>query len=440
MKVLLISAARLAASPAGPATIAGAARAAGHTVEVFDCLFAQDVEADLEAHLRRFQPEVIGISIRFVQAIQRQAGCPGRLHQDQRAGVRQVVDCIRRVTGAPVILGGPGFNYFGPQWLEYLDLDYGIRGEADLAFPLALRRIEQHGDLSTVPGAVYRRDGQVIENPRHWVEDLDSTAYPAYDLFDMAQYAARGEKPSIVTKRGCAFQCTYCPYSALEGTAYRLKSPHRVADEVAHVCATTGVSRFSFCDNLFNAPAAHAAAICRELAARRLDARWGAEFTPLGMTPEFCALLRQAGCAWVNLDVESGSAAMLAHMHRGYTPEAVRAAVTNLRAAGIPFSIDLLLGTPGETAATLAETWSLLDSLPAPDSLFVTVGLALWTPLQAALATVRQEGRLLDDSRLFEGAYYLSSGLTPADVSQLIETLTARQATWWAVDALFGSS
>jgi hypothetical protein len=48
MKVLIISANILPASPSGPAYVAGAALDAGHTVEVFESLFAQDLAGELE--------------------------------------------------------------------------------------------------------------------------------------------------------------------------------------------------------------------------------------------------------------------------------------------------------------------------------------------------------------------------------------------------------
>ena len=50
MRVLIVSANTFSCSPSGPAYVAGAAREAGHMVEVFDSLFAQDLirEADYE--------------------------------------------------------------------------------------------------------------------------------------------------------------------------------------------------------------------------------------------------------------------------------------------------------------------------------------------------------------------------------------------------------
>src|SRR5512142_1901737 len=162
MKVLIVSANSLAASPTGPAYLAGAALRAGHTVEIFECLFAQDINAELKAHIERFQPDVIGISIRLVHAYIIDETAPyNTRHLDLRDNVRQVVGTIRQATNAPVILGGPGFNYYARDWLEYLNLDYGIRGEADFSFPPYLERLEHGGCLTDIPGCVFRQDGQV---------------------------------------------------------------------------------------------------------------------------------------------------------------------------------------------------------------------------------------------------------------------------------------
>ena len=235
-EVLIVSANSLAASPTGPAYIAGAALRAGHTVEVFECLFTQDVSAELRAHIRRFQPDVVGVSIRLVHGYIIDGTAPyNTRHLDLRADVKRVADTIRQATDVPIILGGPGFNYYARDWLEFLNLDYGIRGEADFSFPLYLARLEQGDRLSDIPGCVFRQDGQIHKVPRDRVENLDDTAFPAYELFDLERYQQHGISPGILTKRGCAFRCTYCPYRSLEGARYRLKSPSRVVAEIEHI-------------------------------------------------------------------------------------------------------------------------------------------------------------------------------------------------------------
>lgn len=122
-----------------------------------------------------------------------------------RIRVREIVDCIKRVSDARIVLGGPGFNYYGPDWLAYLDLDYGIRGEAEVAFPLCLERLAAGGDIHSVLGCIFRKGDQVVKVPKAYVENLDATAFPAYELLDLEKYYDRSIWPAIVAKRGCAF-------------------------------------------------------------------------------------------------------------------------------------------------------------------------------------------------------------------------------------------
>ena len=429
MKVLIISTNTLPASPSGPAYIAGAALQAGHTVEVFECLFAQDLAGELKAHIARFKPDVIGVSIRLVHGfvIDEKAEFNTR-HLDLRVRVKQVVDCIKQVSGAPIVLGGPGFNYYARDWLEYLELDYGIRGEADLSFPLYLKRLEEGGDITTVPGCVFRRDGQIVKVPREFVENLDATAFPAYELFDLDKYYEHNISPAILTKRGCAFQCTYCPYSSLEGNRYRVKSPARAVDEIEHARRVKHPRLFMFCDNNFNVPRQHAEVICQEIMARKLIIQWGTgDLRPMGITDEFCQLLRDSGCSYANVSIESGSDKMLKWMKRGYTVAHIKQTLECLGRANIPFGASLMIGAPGETPKTIAESLTVLDNYAIPLGTWVTIGICLWTYRQQILEEARRVGQFKDDRELFEGVNYMSPELPKDYMIELIQTLKTKK-------------
>jgi radical SAM superfamily enzyme YgiQ (UPF0313 family) len=429
MKVLLISANSLPASPIGPAYIAGAAMRAGHQVEIFECLFASDLAGELTSQIARFQPDVIGISIRLVHGYILDETAPyNTRHLDLRPKVRQVVDIVRQASKSPIVLGGPGFNYYAYDWLEYLDLDYGIRGEADLSFPLYLEHLASGGDLTGVPGCIFNRGGQIHSVPRDLVEQLDLTAFPAYELFDLERYSQHGISPGILTKRGCAFQCNYCPYRSLEGARYRLKSPARVADEIEHLQRISTSNQITFCENNYNVPRKHAEAICQEIISRELHIAWGTgDLRPLAISQDFCRLLKQSGCNYVNLSVESGSDAMLARMRRGYSVKDVRQSLECLEKAGIPFGASLMIGAPGETPETIQETLDLFDHYTIPMGTWVTIGICLWTPLQEVLSEAIQAGQLTDERMLFKGANYLSPDLPKEYMEKLIDTLRAKK-------------
>lgn len=429
MKVLIISSNTLPAAPTGPVYVAGAVRQAGHDVQIFERLFASNLEGELTSKLEDFQPDVIGISIRLVfgDELDRDASL-GTRHTDLRPRIKEIVEIIRQVSPARIVLGGPGFNYYARDWLEYLDLDYGIRGEGEETFPLFLSRLAEGADIYTVPGAVVRVAGVFQALPPCPVQDLDRQALPAYDLLDWQLYAGRQITPAVLTKRGCAFACTYCPYSKLEGKRYRLKSPHRVLTEARHVLQSTGSRKVMFCENNFNAPRQHAEAILRALIAEKADFVWGTgDLRPVGVNDDFCRLMEASGCFYANLSIESASVSMLKSMKRGYTVKQVRDSLEALSRSKIPFGASLMLGAPGETPETIAETLGVLDDYEIPNGVWVTMGVYLWTDYQDIVAEARRTGVLKDDKDLFRGAVYLSPRLPRSYLRELPEVLRARR-------------
>jgi radical SAM superfamily enzyme YgiQ (UPF0313 family) len=428
MKILIISANTFNFSPSGPAYIAGAARDAGHTVEVFDCLFAGDRIRELEGHLTRFKPDVIGISIRTVTGMVPDENAEfGMKRFDTRILVKEIVDCIKRLTSAPIVPGGPGFNYYGPDWLDYLDLDYGIRGEAEFSFPEYLKRLESGGDIYSIPGCVYRENGRFIKIPRDRIENLDATALPAYDLFNLDKYVERNIGAGISTRRGCAFRCTYCAYSSLEGTRYRLKSPERVVDEMEHILKANKSLTIEFCDNCFNFPLKETIAVCKEIIRRGSNIRWSTiDLKPIGITDDLLKLFKESGCSSLFLDTAVASEKMLKSMHRGYSAAQVRESLSCLTRMNIPFGVYLLLGAPGETPETIAETLSVIDCFPV-SRLSVTIGINLWTHHQPILEHLRRAGQLPEDEKLFDEIHYISPELPKDYMTDLIHQLDERK-------------
>ena len=427
MKVLIISFNTLPAAPSGPAYIAGAVRQAGHEVRIFERLFAVYLSDELRAILLNFQPDVIGLSIRLVFGDELDpAATFGTRHTDLRPQVREIVDIIRANSDAFIVLGGPGFNYYANDWLAYLDLDYGIRGEGEETFPLFLQRYETGNNIYDIPGCIFRKNGHFGCIPPRPVENLNGAPLPVYDLFDLEQYDAAGIIPAIFTKRGCAFNCSFCPYSRLEGKQYRLKSPERVLAEICHIQTYAASQRMMFCDNSFNVPKPHAESICRALIAKGIDLRWGTgDLKPIGVTADFCQLMTDSGCFYANLAIESASQTMLERMKRGYTVKQVRQSLEVLSRSSIPFGVSILFGAPGETPETIAETLHVLDDYSIPLGVWFTVGVYLWTDLQEIVGDLRKEGGLKDNLDLFTGAVYLSPAISKPFLDELLPKLRA---------------
>jgi radical SAM superfamily enzyme YgiQ (UPF0313 family) len=429
MKVLIISCDLRISTPAGAAYIAGAARNAGHVVEVFDSYLAEDLSGELLKKLAMFEPDVVGISITAVTSDIPDSESEFRTkYVDQRPKIKRIVETIRQHSSTCIVLGGSGFNYYAENWLNYLNLDYGIRGEGEYAFPLFLERFEQSGDVTSVPGAFFRKDGEFHKVSRERIKDLDETAYPAYDLFDVDAYSQRDIPFALFTKRGCPFGCTFCPHSSLEGTSYRLKSPERVINEIEHIIKTTNFSTINFADNSFNCPKPHAEKICNAIIDNDLDIRWrSGAIKPLSVTKDLCRLMKASGCDYVGLSIETASEKMLKNMHRGYRVDDIKEALHNLSYSGIPFGLSILLGAPGETPETISETFDVIDQFPMVQGVWVGIGLFLWTHHQKVLDQARSDGQLTDDKELFDGAYYISPELPKIYMLDLVESLQNKE-------------
>jgi hypothetical protein len=117
---------------------------------------------------------------------------------------------------------------------------------------------------------------------------------------------------------------------------------------------------------------------------------------------------------------------MLQRMRRGYTVRQVRESLAALSRSKIPFGASVLLGAPGETPETIAETLAVLNDYSIPNGVWATVGVYLWTDYQDIVAEARQAGFLRDDRELFSGAVYLSPDLPKPYLKELSDTLRAR--------------
>ena len=80
MQVLIISSNTLPAAPSGPVYVAGAARQAGHTVKIYDRLFAVDVAGELTAEQAAYQQRRAWFSLDRLQleepGLSRASVCP----------------------------------------------------------------------------------------------------------------------------------------------------------------------------------------------------------------------------------------------------------------------------------------------------------------------------------------------------------------------------
>lgn len=424
MNVLIISANTLPMSPVGAAYIAGAALDAGHRVAVFDCLKDQGDEHRFLACLTHFEPDVVAISIPLVTSdIPKNPLKTGFVFTDIRPMLIRLVAIVRQQTDALVVAGGGGFNYFPSDWLFCLDIDFGLVGECEVSFPQFLDACSHEKALRLVPGIIIRSGENMYTRPWQEITSLDAMMpLPAYHLFDTSFYNRMNVPWGMVTKRGCSFGCSYCSSSFAPGQEYRFKSLDRIMKEIHHIKDNTGASAVNFCDTSFNCPITHVKALCRTLTEAKIDIDWrSGTFKPLGISPEFCKLLALSGCTFVGLSIETACSRLLANMNRGYRKDDIRSALDNLGESGIDHGISLVIGGPGETMASIRETFDLVESYPDIKAVWINIGVfGLKRHMENMMPASEKSS---PKPGLFEDAWYISPELDPDEMEDFVDTL-----------------
>ena len=151
-----------------------------------------------------------------------------------------------------------------------------------------------------------------------------------------------------------------------------------MADEVESLLRQ-GVDVLHLCDAEFNIPGQHARDVCDELIRRGLGqrVRWYAYLAVLPFDDDLAQRMAAAGCVGINFTGDSASERMLSTYRQPHRAADLASAVELCRRYGIAVMIDLLLGGPGETPETVAETVRFLEKIE-PDCVGAGLGVRLY--------------------------------------------------------------
>ena len=402
--------------------LAGALIAAGYDkVTLFD---AEVEDETIAEHLARETYDLVGIS------------SPTPLIYEAWE-----VAALARKRGAITVLGGPHLTLMPEESMERADVDLVVRGEAEETIVEIVRALDTAGethagrerlgacDWGVVAGLTWRdAAGQVVSNPgRPLPRDISGIPWPAFHLFKIERYTnlqplTDGLDPharayTIVTSRGCPYQCIYCS-KPITGNTWRARPPEDVVAEWRYLVEEMGATEIGVTDDVWNLKLDRAKELCRLLIDQGLTrVPW---VTIHGMRAdhtdaELFRLMKAAGCKRVGFGVESGNQAVLDAIKKRQTLDDVRRAFREARAAGLQTMGFFIFGLPADTEASMDDTIRFALELDPDLANFMIAapypGTELWD-------IARRDGRLFSmDWRDYaihdEKARYELPGLPP---------------------------
>ncbi len=350
--------------PLGLAALSAQLRRHGLEARVFDCTFGTFDR--LRADLRAYRPDIVGLS---------------SMVSLTRNTVR-IAEMVRaELPGCLVVAGGPLPTVFPHRYLGHVDAVF--RGEADLSFPRFcadyLGLPASPAELGELPldayAGLFVQDGDLhVDNPavHHGESELAGFPLPDRSDFDHAAYQREwlrtsGRKvTSLLATFGCPYSCDFCSRPVF-GSLVRHRDLDTVFAEIDQVRAL-GYDSLWIGDDIFTLESGYLEAFCRRIAP--LGMTWTCLSRANGMGLATARSMKAAGCRKVYLGLESGNQTTLDLMRKQITVDQGVRATQLYREAGIDVAAFFIVGYPGETVASIEDTFRLALTLPLDEVSF----------------------------------------------------------------------
>jgi|Deesub1362B_J571_1020462.scaffolds.fasta_scaffold00095_24 magnesium-protoporphyrin IX monomethyl ester (oxidative) cyclase len=269
---------------------------------------------------------------------------------------------------AHIIFGGAHASAIPEIILKDESIDIVVIGEGEMTFLNIVDNVLMEKDISEVKGIVFKKNGKIIKTPpREFIQHLDILPFPARHLLPMHiylndprahMYAVRSPRTSIITSRGCPFNCVFCSIHSVWGRKWRARSPKNVADEIEFLVEKYRIRELAILDDNFTLDKKRVMRICNEIITRHIDIKWS---TPNGIAfwtldKEVLTMMKKSGYYRATFGIESGCKETLNFVRKPVNLNYARKVIKFCNDIGLWTHSTFVIGFPNETLDSINQT------------------------------------------------------------------------------------
>lgn len=267
------------------------------------------------------------------------------------------------LSNTKIVLGGPHFNSNPEDIFNYFEIDFVVRGEGEKTFLELVQSLREPSHYKNIKSLVFRdSDGSVVRNEyRELNHELDDLPFPDYDdlyeghPFCAHPYSKTGRMMTLMTSRGCPFQCAFCDTPNIHGTKVRSRSVDSVLDEINIMQKKYGVGEFSFKDSNFSMSKKWVREYADKIAERNMQISYFANYRFEVINDEYVEPLKQSGCSLIFSGIESTDPSVKKILGKNTSMEQILRADKSIKQYGIKRLYSFMFGSPGDTEASLKQ-------------------------------------------------------------------------------------
>lgn len=371
---LLVAQIDMSIEPLGLAYIAAVLEQNGYEVDILDALALGNdqleklpdghirvglTEAQIASYVENFAPDIVGI------------GCGFSVYASDSL---RIVKCVKQVClDAIIAFGGVHASIDPESVLRDKNVNIVVRGEGEITFLELVKCIEAGNDYSTIKGTVVRTNGGTYRynEQREHIKDLDELPFPARHLLPMDKYFEfqrkggvmyryymRNPIASIVTSRGCPFNCIFCAVRTIWGRTWRGRSAENVVKELKFLVDEYGIKEFAPWDDNISLNKKRLIQICQGIIEEGLDLKWS---TPNGiylpsLDEEVLSWMAKSGYYRAAFGIESGLEETRKIIGKRIKSEKVKDVIGICDKLGIWTNATFIIGFPDEKIESIEAT------------------------------------------------------------------------------------
>ncbi|MBL7196577.1 MAG: radical SAM protein [Candidatus Omnitrophica bacterium] len=304
--------------------------------------------------IKGFNPDVIGISAMTAK-------------YGSALKVSQIAKSLKQ--NCKVIWGGPHATIDSVGVLRNNCVDFVARGEGEITLRSLISLLIKSNepscdDMGAIAGLSFKNGSGVIGNPdRPPVEELDALEFPEKNrVFFMDRYLPTSWS-DMITLRGCPFRCGYCGAHNIWTYKVRRRSLDNILEEIEMIIAKYNLKKFYFWDDNFTLNRERTIEFCRLLRKRKVNINWGCTTRVDLLDDILLKEMKDAGCNYVSVGIETGSEKMLKNIHKGISLEKIDLAIKLLDKHHIRYEAFFMIGFPEETSEDIEQTFNLMKLL-----------------------------------------------------------------------------
>jgi len=216
-----------------------------------------------------------------------------------------------------------------------------------------------------------KNDSQVARSP--FIEHMDSIPFPARHLLPKESVVSTTlchqgvPATTIISRRGCPYNCTFCSSPKLWGRKVRKCSVENTLIEIERLVKDYGIKELRFQDDVMNLDKKWLKAIAPPMA--ELGIRWRCNARAEAGNWEY---MREASCYEVSIGIETANDK--AHRIHKRTPlERTKAGIWEAYRAGLQVRVCFIIGLPYDDGDISSEVIRFIEELPPLSGVFLSL-------------------------------------------------------------------